>query len=147
MNISTCNMSKERTEPLLNAFFFLSTLVWVSLKKATFWTKLRKYFFCQRLRLQNDDQNIDRVDCFHQHPQSLRSPISLPDFSFGNMRQFWFICCLKRWMIACFCFFFAVFWTRDSMHFQKTCNSATYLITVKTRQAGKFHQWQESVVS
>ncbi len=33
------------------------------------------------------------------------------------------------------CFFFIVFWSRNSVHFQKMCNSASYRITVKTHKA------------
>ncbi len=38
--------------------------------------------------------------------------------------------------IACFCFFFTVFWSRHSVLFQKMYNSASYLVN-----DGKFNQW------
>ncbi len=78
--------------------------------------------------------------------------------SFGNIRKFGFICCLMiddcvnlhmhllTYAVACFCFFFTLFWSRDSVVFQKMCNSASYHITVQTWKAGKFCQCRGSVV-
>ncbi len=63
--------------------------MWVGfIKKKNLNKKLRILRFCQRLRLdgiQKDDQNIDGVDRFHQHLQSLHSPIPLPGSTFNSV--------------------------------------------------------------
>ncbi len=77
--------------------------------------------------------------------------------SFSKIGQFWFICCLMfddhdilhmhllTYAIACFCFFFAVFWSRHSVLVQKMWNSTSNRITVKTRKARKICQcWGKS---
>ncbi len=77
-------MSKETTAPLhfnktkqnssFMHFFVESTLECgkLSLKKLKIKKKLRNSHFYRRLhldRIQNDNQNIDGVDRFHQHPR------------------------------------------------------------------------------
>ncbi len=53
---------------------------------------------CQKTTLdwiQTNDKNIDRVDHFHQHALASQSYITYwVDITYGNVTQFWFICCL-----------------------------------------------------
>ncbi len=57
--------------------------MWLSfMKKETFEQKAEKIMLFSKTtsldQIQNDDQNIDGIDCFHQHIQSLNSPRPLP---------------------------------------------------------------------
>ncbi len=55
------------------------------MENATFWTKSWENLVFGKgypVQIQKYDQKIDGVDRFHQNPQSLHSPISLPVSSF-----------------------------------------------------------------
>ncbi len=145
MNIWTCNMSKQRTEPqLLNkkkktTFYysfmqsFLSTLNVGKFHK-------KSYFLIKKLKKM---QFLKKTTSGSEWNRWSRSLPSTHPMLARNVRQFWFICCLMHddrvnlhmhqltYAIACFCFFFAVFWSIRSVLFQKMRYSTSYLTPVK----------------
>ncbi len=94
INIWTCNMLKQRTEPLLKIFYssfmqsfiLINTRLWACfMKKAKRLTKIWQIHFFKRLHLdqiQINDQNLDAVDHFLQHHQSLHGPIPCAGLSY-----------------------------------------------------------------
>lgn len=67
------------------------------------------------------------------------TPPELFNILFGNVRQFLFICYVVLddhifWHITCFCFVFALFWSRYSILFQK-------MYTTPPSVAGKELMW------
>ncbi len=115
------------------------------------WTKIWQIHFLKILHLdqiQINDQNLDAVDHFLQHPQSLHGLIPCAGLSYHLatllnfdlyaayclMIALFYICiCLHKHTIACFC----LFWSRCSILFQKMGNSASYHTPVKTRKVLK----------